>query len=101
MTVQDSLFISQSGSKAVAHIATRRSLCYILSYARMDARKNETTSQAWTERFGVHRKDWPGNTRESAGSTAPFLRSCSRRGIYTGGWQRNPGATNTNRNRGC
>jgi hypothetical protein len=25
------------------------SLCYILSYARMDARKNETTPQTWTE----------------------------------------------------
>ena len=53
--------------------AAKPSLCYTLSYARMDARKNETTHQAWTQRFGVHRKNRAGNTCKSTSASAAFV----------------------------
>ena len=39
----------------------------------MDARTHETTFEAWTQHFGVHRKNWPGIAPEPTGSSAALL----------------------------
>src|SRR6185437_14599151 len=58
-------FLLRDGKLALVNTFNCLSPPYVLHpiYARMDARKNETTFQAWPQQLRGHRKDRPGNPR--------------------------------------